>query len=371
MKQKTFAKLLSLFALVALSTACSPGFQAMPQDSGTGAGGTAGIAAATPLAISPSVQSVAPNAMIQFQVTGGAMPYKFSIATGEGDIDSDTGLFLAAATEGSVQVLVTDAAGTKASSSVMVAIAAASDPGAILVTSWSPTSVQPGSTVTLSVSGGTSPYTFELIQGTGTLSGTQYTASATNESVVIKVTDSKSNSARIAFDVGSASSSTIPGISVASINLYYPGSTTAQCGGNGTFAGQVAWMAAKHYHYRGEVQVCATAQATSSAATIVSDLVLSGDHNLSTSSCPTGFTNIGDIVDCRGGYCRGTQTFCAQLSSPSSASSFITDLYLTPEGKGAASGSNLCSSGYAVAGEVGDCGGGICSGVQQICVRKQ
>jgi hypothetical protein len=365
---KNIAKLMMAMSLLSLSVACSPGFEAAPQASG-GAGAAA--AAATVLALSAGTSSVAPNQTMQFSVTGGVAPYIFKITSGVGDIDSGTGLFLASATEGTVQVTVTDAAGAKASATVSVTASVAVDPGAVLVTSWSPSSVQPSDHVTLSVTGGTAPYTYTLIQGNGTLTGAQYAAPATAEAVTINVTDSSSNSARIAFSVGAIVSSTVPGISLASINIYLPGSVTGQCGGNGTFVGQTGWMVGPHHDWRGSVQFCESAKATASSDTIVSDFVLTGFHNTGAQTCPTGYSNIGSIVDCRGGYCGGNQTFCAQLASPTVATRFVTDFYLTPEGKRAASGSALCSAGYTSIGEVADCGGGICGGVQQICVRKQ
>jgi hypothetical protein len=210
------------------------------------------------------------------------------------------------------------------------------------------------------------------VQGTGTLSGNQYIASSTQEAVLIQVTDSNSNNGRIAFTAGGTTNVSVPGISVAAINIYYPGSTNTQCGGSGTLSGQVAWMAGKHYGWAGEVQLCETTQTTSSAESIVSDLVMTGDnHYRGAYYCPSGYTNLGSVVDCRGGFCQGAQTFCGKLSSPANASTFVTDFYITPEGKRAASGSALCSSGYTSIGEVADCGGGACSGVQQVCVKKQ
>ena len=72
---------------------------------------------------------------------------------------------------------------------------------AALTTSYAPSTVKVSSQVVITASGGTSPYTYSKASGAGTLSSNVYTATASNESVIIAVKDSTGLISYVYFNV--------------------------------------------------------------------------------------------------------------------------------------------------------------------------
>lgn len=68
-----------------------------------GSGGTSNT-----LTLNPDQQTIAPGETLQFSVSGGTAPYTFSIISGGGTVNSQTGLYTAPSTASTVEVEVTD-----------------------------------------------------------------------------------------------------------------------------------------------------------------------------------------------------------------------------------------------------------------------
>jgi hypothetical protein len=117
------------------------------------------------LSLTATVSSVAPNGIAYFNASGGTSPYRFSIYSGGGTIDSTSGVFTASSSTGTSQVKVIDSEGSVAYASISIN----SDSGSLVVT---PASYSLGysAQVNLSASGGVSPYVFSMYSGGGSLS---------------------------------------------------------------------------------------------------------------------------------------------------------------------------------------------------------
>ena len=156
-----------------------------PSSSGSGASST--------LNLVPSAANILVSQQRRFTATGGAGGYSYSVEAGGagGTIDS-TGLYTAPAIPGTDTILVTDSAGDTCESTAMVT---ASVP---LTITPATITVGAGGTVTFTASGGTSPYTYSVTAGTGTINpGTGFfTAPAISpESDTVHVVDAALNTA--------------------------------------------------------------------------------------------------------------------------------------------------------------------------------
>ena len=138
------------------------------------------------------------NGSTTVKASGGTSPYTYAINSGDGSVGASNGVFQAPSAAGTTEVGVKDAAGAK--SSVTITITTATDTGTDTSTTSTSTSnalafssgssVRTGSTLALTATGGTGPYTFSLMSGGGSLSGATYTAGSTGETVTLRVTDS-------------------------------------------------------------------------------------------------------------------------------------------------------------------------------------
>ncbi|MGZ3772388.1 MAG: hypothetical protein ACXVCY_01560 [Pseudobdellovibrionaceae bacterium] len=117
------------------------------------------------------------------QVTGGAPPYRFAMASGLGSVDASTGIFTAPSGLGASGVYVFDSAGNFDLAIVNTTSALQISPSNILIAK--------NGTLVFSSIGGVPPYQFTVKQGTGTI-GTLtglYMAPGSSTSEVIEVTD--------------------------------------------------------------------------------------------------------------------------------------------------------------------------------------
>ncbi len=148
-----------------------------------GATDTANITVNAALAISPTSQTTLINSVISFSATGGVAPYTFAVASGTGTINSATGSYTAPPANGNATVQVTDSYGNTATATIIITS----------VMSLSPTAVTlaVNNTQSFTVSGGTGPYTFSLVSGTGGINSSTglYAAPAASGSAVVRVTD--------------------------------------------------------------------------------------------------------------------------------------------------------------------------------------
>ena len=114
------------------------------------------------------------------------------------------------------------------------------------------------------------------------------------------------------------------------------------------------------------LSVSALAQTTG-----VQDLYLTplSDHISGGASCAIGYTPESTIADCGGGTCSGNQRLCVKYADLTIADFSVQDAYLTPQNAHVIGGP-VCPIGYISEGDITDCGGGSCSGIQKLCVKK-
>ncbi len=149
-----------------------------------GATATSNVTVNPALTISPASLTIFVNGTATFSETGGVAPYTFSVFSGTGTINSATGVFTAPAANGSAVIRVTDSIGNIASANVIITTPLTLSP--ISVT------VAVNNTTTFTPVGGTGPFTFSIVSGTGTINSATgvYTAPAASGSAVVRVTDS-------------------------------------------------------------------------------------------------------------------------------------------------------------------------------------
>ena len=142
------------------------------------------------LAISPVSAVIVKNATIDFEGTGGEPDYIFSIASGDGSIEADTGIYTAPDAAGSAVVQVTDASGSTAEASVTILD---SGGGSTLQISPVSVSVETDQTIDFAASGGDPEYVFSVVGGGGSIEADTglYTAPATAGSATVRVEDSE------------------------------------------------------------------------------------------------------------------------------------------------------------------------------------
>lgn len=140
-----------------------------------------------PLLIAPATFTMAVNNTRTFVASGGQAPYTFSVQTGGGSVDPSTGLYTAPATSGTAVVRVTDNLGSTADANITINPALAISPATI--------TVGLNGSQTFSATGGAPPMTYSIVSGGGSIGSSSgaYTAPATNDSVVVRVTDSLGN----------------------------------------------------------------------------------------------------------------------------------------------------------------------------------
>lgn len=135
------------------------------------------------LAISPTSQVLNINDTLTFTASDGVPPYTFSISSGTGSIDPSSGEYTAPASSGSAVILLTDNYGNTVTANVTVT---------------SPLSISPSSkvlavnnTFTFAGVGGTTPYSYSVVSGTGSVNASSglYTAPGSSGDAVVRVTD--------------------------------------------------------------------------------------------------------------------------------------------------------------------------------------
>lgn len=133
------------------------------------------------LSLSPSTRKLNVNSSFQFSTSGGNPPYFYSIVSGASTISS-SGVFSGASTPETATVKVTDSQGREATATVDVGN------GPII----SPTNANTliSNTFQFSATSGTTPYTWSIVTGSGTVNGTGlFTATAAAGTATVRVMD--------------------------------------------------------------------------------------------------------------------------------------------------------------------------------------
>ncbi|MFP4564796.1 MAG: hypothetical protein ACLFRY_15970, partial [Spirochaetia bacterium] len=121
-----------------------------------------------------------------FTASGGQPPYEYTMHSGSGSVDRDTGDYTAPGTAGTDKVKVTDDIGNSVIATVSIAVPAS------LEISPSSIEVYVNTSTTFSVTGGTSPYNFSVPSGSGSIGTTSgvYTAPSSAGTATVQVEDS-------------------------------------------------------------------------------------------------------------------------------------------------------------------------------------
>ncbi|MCM2277184.1 MAG: hypothetical protein NDJ89_03845 [Oligoflexia bacterium] len=152
-----------------------------------GAEAYAGILVTDSPVINPTSVALAAGNWYPFSVSGGSQPYAFSIASGEGSVDSATGKFTAGANAGSTTIRVTDAKGRISDAAVTIT-------GQLSLTEDTVT-VPLSESHAFSTSGGVPPIRYSILSGGGQIDASSgvYLAPATMGVAVVKAEDSLGN----------------------------------------------------------------------------------------------------------------------------------------------------------------------------------
>jgi len=115
------------------------------------------------LGLTPAAATVAVGATIELTPTGGTAPYTLALDSGDGSFDPTTHIYTAPAAIGTATVSVTDTLGSKATVTVLINSGLVAGAPSFTLTASS------GQTYPIPASGGTSPLTYSVTSGTGTV----------------------------------------------------------------------------------------------------------------------------------------------------------------------------------------------------------
>jgi len=167
------------------------------QDS-IGASAAATVNVFVPLAISPISSSLFVNGLQTFTASGGVSPYTFSITSGGGIIDANSGIYTAPAVSGSTNIRVTDSLGNTANASIIIIDLLTITPAA--------KTLAVNNTFSFVAVGGFGGNVFSIQSGGGSINSSTgfYTAPAAAGSAVILVTDSQGGTATANVTINAA-----------------------------------------------------------------------------------------------------------------------------------------------------------------------
>ena len=145
--------------------------------------------------ISPVSITLYTNNTATFTALGGIKPYSFSVVSGSGTINAETGFYTAPGSAGADTVRVTDAQNNTSEALVTVLAPFRLKPSAIMITTTY--------SYTFSPTGGKPPYSFAVIFGDGTVNPDtgEYTAPATAGTDIVEASDSAGNSETVTITV--------------------------------------------------------------------------------------------------------------------------------------------------------------------------
>jgi alpha-tubulin suppressor-like RCC1 family protein len=140
--------------------------------------------AARPLAITPTVNTVPVGQTVQLLAFDGLPPYTYSVQLGSGVVDPSAGTFVAPSSQDRTVVQVKDSEGSTALALVFTVAQLRIIPDSLRLTATS--------SLAFAATGGTAPYRFEVVQGTGSVNATSglFTADTSAGTAVVRVVDS-------------------------------------------------------------------------------------------------------------------------------------------------------------------------------------
>ena len=143
--------------------------------------------------ITPPTQALAIGNNFTFSASKGKRPYTYSVLSGGGTIDPQTGEFIAPDTPQTVGIRVTDDSGTTSEAVVTVLPA---------LTLYAPKNIISPGTHPFTASGGVPPYAFS-VSGSGSIDSATglYTAGEEGETVTVRVDDSLGNSSELSVPI--------------------------------------------------------------------------------------------------------------------------------------------------------------------------
>jgi hypothetical protein len=144
----------------------------------------------SPLILTPTAVAVGINTRQQFTASGGAPPYNFAIASGNGTIDAMSGTYQAPTSTGTATVSVTDSLGNAVSTAVTVNSTLSLLPISITMTSGS------GQTYAFTGQAGALGYQYSIVSGPGSIDASGlYSVGIQSGTTVVQVTDGQGTSA--------------------------------------------------------------------------------------------------------------------------------------------------------------------------------
>lgn len=145
---------------------------------------TAAVTVNGALGLTPAVAAVAVGATLKLTPTGGTAPYTLALDSGGGSFDQTTHIYTAPAATGTATVSVTDTLGSKATATVTI------NSGLVAAAPSFTLTASSGQTYPIPVSGGTSPLTYSVTSGTGTVDANGvYTAGTKAGYEEVQITD--------------------------------------------------------------------------------------------------------------------------------------------------------------------------------------
>ncbi len=252
-----------------------------------------------------------------------------------------------------------------------------------------------GTTLQFTGTGGNPPYSFSLINGTGTISSTGfYTAPSTvtvtsttnTETVTIQITDSLGQVQTTGVIISSSSGSGItasytpnPAPTSTLLTLTPSGGTAPYTytliSGGGTLS--LNTYTTPNYNETATIQltdasnnsgvVSITVSGSNGSITAVYITQL-GTNIPGGGGCPASYQQVGAVADVGQQGIYGDQVICGQVGTQTAGTTVLANLYVTAGGTHASAGLS-CPAGYStVIGTLEDCEStGTCGGLQNVC----
>ena len=167
---------------------------------------TSSSSSSSPLLVWADVATLAPSGTTTIGASGGTTPYNFYVSSGGGSVGHTSGAFQAPSSAGTVVVGVQDASGATATTTISV-VSSGSGSGSGSGSSDAlsltiPAVILGNQSLSLAATGGISPYTYTVVAGNGTISGTSFTPTNSSQTTVtIQATDASGGTAQASTQV--------------------------------------------------------------------------------------------------------------------------------------------------------------------------